>query len=44
MKYFHVAWLGVALGISGILITDWRWWLIVIPTIILVVIFNKEKK
>lgn len=43
MRYLYGAWLGISLAISGIYLVDWHWWLITIPTVILVVVFHREK-
>jgi hypothetical protein len=40
----YCVWLGLSLGICGIYYYEWKYWLIVIPTIILVTLFNRERQ
>ena len=41
-RNFYGVWLGLSLGISGIFINDYKFWLIIIPTILLVEISHNK--
>ncbi len=45
-KYGWCLWLGIAMAIADIPVTNWKWWVIVIPAIILggmAVDYNENK-
>jgi hypothetical protein len=43
-KYLFCLWLGLSLTIAGFKLSDWQYWLIIIPTIFFVVFFNEENE
>jgi len=44
-RHFYCAWLGISLGAFGdICFDNWRFYAIVIPTILSVIIFHEAKK
>jgi hypothetical protein len=40
----YAAWLGCSLAIAGIYISNWKYWLITVPTIILVAIRRESNE
>ena len=34
--YAYALWMGIGLGILGVHLTEWKWWLFVIPMVVLV--------
>jgi hypothetical protein len=43
-RYGWCIWLGFSMGIADIGVTNWKWWVIVIPIIILVGIYGELRK
>jgi fatty acid desaturase len=42
-KTLYAAWLGGSLSIAGLSWSDWSFWVVMLPTVALVTVFNNGK-